>query len=65
MKNLKYWKRCLKIKSVKSDYRLEQIEQYTRIRSLIQTRADSESMNPDPMKNNSINNHKIKTNSGS
>ena len=38
----------------------DQIEQYPWIGSPVQTRADSESTNPDPMQNNHINNHKTK-----
>jgi len=54
----------LKLKPVKKfDYWKEQIEQYIRIGSPIQTKL--ESTNPDPMKNNHINNHKIKTNTKS
>ena len=47
---------------VKSDNREDQIEQYTRIGFSVQTRADFESTNPNPIQNDHINNHKIKTN---
>ena len=62
MKILKYWKQCLKLKSVKSDYQKGKIEQCTRIEPPVQTKADSESTNPDPIQNNHTNNYKIKTN---
>ena len=65
MKNLKYWKTIFELKPVKSDYRKDQIKQCTRIVSPVQIRADTESMNPDPMQNNRIINHKIKTNTKS
>ena len=55
----------MKLKSVKSDYRKDQFEKYIRIRSLVQTRADSESTNSDPMQNDRRNTHKIKTNTES
>ena len=55
----------MKLKSVKSDYQKNQIEQYTKIGSPVQTRADSEPMNPDPMQNDRINIHKTKINTGS
>ena len=38
--------------TVKSDCRKDQIEQYTKIGSPVQIRADSESMNSDPIQNN-------------
>ena len=50
---------------IKSDYRKNQIEQYIRIGSPVQTEADSESTNQDPKQNNNIDNHKIKTNTES
>ena len=40
----------------------DQIEQYIRIKSLVQTRVDSEFTNPDPIQNNCTNNHKTKIN---
>ena len=52
----------MKLKSVKSDYQKCQFEQYTRIGPPVQTRADFESTNPDPIQNNHTNNHKIKIN---
>ena len=55
----------MKLKSVKSDYQKDQIEQYPRIGSPIQTRADSEFTNPDPKQNIHINNSYYKTNTGS
>ena len=54
----------MKLKLVKFDYRKAQIKEYTRIRSPVQTRADSKSADPDPMQNNNINNHKTKINTG-
>ena len=40
---------------VKSDQQKDQIEHYIRIETPVQTRADSEFMNPDLLQNNSIN----------
>ena len=51
----------MKLKSIKSDHRKDQIEQYTMIGSSVQTRADFKSTNPDPIQNNRINNHETKT----
>ena len=50
----------MKLKSVKTDYKKDQIEQYTKVGSPDQIRADSESTNPDPMQDNHIIYHKIK-----
>ena len=53
------------MKSIKSNYRKDQIESYTRIGSPVQTKADSKFTNPNPVQNNHINNRKTKINTGS
>ena len=55
----------MKIKLIKSDYRKDLIDQYTRIGSPVQTRVDSEFTNPDPRQKDQINNHKTEINTGS
>ena len=62
MKNIKYWERQLKLKLIKFIYLKDQIEQYTRMGSPVQTWANSESTNSDPMQNNHINNHRTRKN---
>ena len=52
----------MKLKSAKSEYRKDQIKQYTRIGTPVQPRADSESTNLDSIQNNRTNNHKTKIN---
>ena len=49
MKNLEYWKMISKIEIGQIRIPEYPIEQYSRIGSLVQTRADSEFTNPDPI----------------
>ena len=63
MKNLKYWKTGLKIKTVKLNYQKGQIRQYAGIGFPVQVRTDSNTENLDPIPNN-ISNHNLNTNTG-
>ena len=52
----------MKLKSIKFDYQKGQIDQYTAIRSPVQTQVNSESRDPNPNTNDDISTKKNRKN---